>query len=150
MAGTHLQVDTRGIERLARRIERLARKRASGDSLLHAIGFEVENQTRRRIADEKVAPDGTPWPDLSPRYAQTRHAGHSLLQGEGDLLDSIQYQVSGDQVEVGSNLVYAAIHQFGGAEVGLPIPERPYLGLSSENEADLLAVVDDYLDQVLT
>jgi phage virion morphogenesis protein len=148
MAGTHLQVDTRGIERLARRIGKLAS--AQRGELLDAIGFEVENQTRRRISDEKRAPDGTPWPDWSPRYAQTRHGGHSLLQGEDDLLDSIQYLVRGDQVEVGSNLVYAAIHQFGGAEVGMPIPARPYLGVSPENEADILAVVEDYLDQVLT
>jgi phage virion morphogenesis protein len=147
MAGTHLQVDTRGIERLARRIGKLAS--AQRGELLDAIGFEVENQTRRRISDEKRAPDGTPWPDWSPRYAQTRHGGHSLLQGEDDLLDSIQYLVRGDQVEVGSNLVYAAIHQFGGAEVGMPIPARPYLGVSPENEADILAVVEDYLDQVL-
>jgi phage virion morphogenesis protein len=147
MAGTHLQVDTRGIERLARRIGKLASTQRG--ELLDAIGFEVENQTRRRIADEKRAPDGTPWPDWSPRYAQTRHGGHSMLQGEDDLLDSIQYLVRGDQVEVGSNLVYAAIHQFGGAEVGMPIPARPYLGLGPENDADLLAVVEDYLDQVL-
>jgi phage virion morphogenesis protein len=147
VAATHLQVDTRGIERLALRIGKLAS--AQRGELLDAIGFEVENQTRRRIADEKRAPDGTPWPDWSPRYAQTRHGGHSMLQGEDDLLDSIQYLVRGDQVEVGSNLVYAAIHQFGGAEVGMPIPARPYLGLGPENDADLLAVVEDYLDQVL-
>jgi phage virion morphogenesis protein len=148
MAGTHLQVDTRGIERLARRIGKLAS--AQRGALLDAIGFEVEDQTRRRIADEKRAPDGTPWPDWSPRYAQTRHGGHSMLQGEDDLLDSIQYLVRGDQVEVGSNLVYAAIHQFGGAEVGIPIPARPYLGVSADDAADLLAVVEAYLDQVLT
>jgi phage virion morphogenesis protein len=147
VAATHLQVDTRGIERLALRIGKLAS--AQRGELLDAIGFEVENQTRRRIADEKRAPDGTPWPDWSPRYAQTRHGGHSMLQGEDDLLDSIQYLVRGDQVEVGSNLVYAAIHQFGGAEVGMPIPARPYLGVGAENAADLLAVVEDYLDQVL-
>jgi phage gpG-like protein len=31
----------------------------------------------------------------------------------------------------------------------MPIPARPYLGVSPENEADILAVVEDYLDQVL-
>jgi phage gpG-like protein len=70
--------------------------------------------------------------------------------GEGDLLDSIQYLVAGGTVEWGSNLVYAAIHQFGGEEVDMPgLPARPYLGLSPENETELLAVVNDFLDEAL-
>ena len=39
------------------------------------------------------------------------------------------------------------IHQFGGEEVGLPqVKPRPYLGLSAEDEADLDAIIDDWLE----
>lgn len=52
-------------------------------------------------------------------------------------------------MEVGTNVEYAAIHQFGGDEVGINIPARPYLGLSPDNEADLLGVVEDFIEQAL-
>jgi phage virion morphogenesis protein len=138
-----LRVDLRELGALAQRIEALAD--ADTPSLLDAVGAEVESQTRRRIAEERQAPDGTPWAAWSPRYAATRHGGHSLLQAGGGLLDSIQYLVAAAAVEVGSNLVYAAIHQFGGAEAGKPqLPARPYLGLSPDNLADLGRLVDEW------
>ncbi len=114
-----------------------------------AIGAEVESQTRRRIEEGGPDPDGTPWEEWSDAYAGTRHAGHSLLVGEGDLLDSIQFITRGAEVEVGTNLIYGAIHQFGGDEVGMNIPARPYLGLSPDNEADLLGVVEDFIEEAL-
>lgn len=38
-------------------------------------------------------------------------------------------------------------HQFGGEEVGRPgLAARPYLGLSAEDEADLDAIIDAWLE----
>ena len=44
---------------------------------------------------------------------------------------------------------HAAVHQFGGAEVGMPIPARPYLGVSPADETEILSVVDDWADELL-
>ncbi len=121
-------------------------------NLLGAVGAELESQTRRRIAEEKESPEGKPWAAWSEGYARTRHSGHGLLVGEGALLDSIAYAVSSDgSVVVGSNLVYAAIHQFGGAEAGKPglPPARPYLGLSAENTRDVEGVIEGFFEEVL-
>ena len=85
---------------------------------------------------------------MSKNWA-TRKAKKSsggILEYEGNLIESIAYQVTGNGVEVGSPLVYAAIHQHGGKAVGRPHPERPYLGLSSENASDLEAVVTAFLE----
>lgn len=146
-----LNVDLGGIYRLQQRIQRLGQIDKSG--LLDAIGFEVENQTKRRIQHEKSSPDGTPWPAWSAKYAETRHGGQSLLMASGDsgLLGSIQNHVQGEIIEVGSNLDYAAIQNLGGT-AGMPpgpaaIPSREYLGLSGENIDDIAAVIDDFLDQ---
>jgi len=81
--------------------------------LLETIGAVAESQTRRRISDEKTAPDGTPWQAWSAGYAKTRHGNQSLLQGDGGLLDSIEYQVNGSHVHIGSSLAYAAAQQNG-------------------------------------
>jgi phage virion morphogenesis protein len=134
-------------ERLLAHIDRIAgldRRR-----LLDTIGVEVESQVRARIEQEKAGPDGTPWPKWSARYAKTRHGGHSLLEGEGDLLGSINAYIylDGSAVEIGSNLIYAATHQYGDAERN--IDPRPYLGLSADNEAELQSVVETFLAGVL-
>ena len=48
-------------------------------------------------------------------------------------------------VEVGSALVYAAIHQLSGAGTKRPnIPARPYLGVSDQDEQDLADAVETF------
>ncbi len=144
MAGVSVTIDTRELEAVLNRLQSWA-NRASLSGLYASIGAEVESQTRRRIEDERTAPDGTPWADWSPRYAATRHGNHSLLQNEGHLVDSITHLVTGNSVEVGTNLVYGATHQVGRGG----IPARPFLGLSAENTADVLNVMDDWVTQQL-
>ncbi len=116
-------------------------------AITNTVAAIVESQTRRRIQDEKTAPDGTPWAAWSPGYAETRHSGQSLLQGEGDLLDTIFGEQRGDEAVVGSPLVYAAIQQHGGADVGKPeLTARPFLGVSDDNAREIEDVVITYLE----
>lgn len=112
------------------------------EQLLDEVGAELESQTRRRIAEEKETPEGDAWAEWSPDYQKTRHSGHSLLMNEGDLLDSIQYNLLGAAaVEVGSNLVYAAAQHFGfKGNLG-----REYLGLSADNRQDIDLIVADFM-----
>ncbi|SFQ14362.1 phage virion morphogenesis (putative tail completion) protein [Roseivivax halotolerans] len=119
------------------------------DELAFNVGQLLETQSRTRISDEKVAPGGAPWAAWSADYAATRSAQHSLLVGENDLLESVQNYSAGAEAKVGTNLVYGAIHQFGGEPVGMPIPARPYLGVSDENAAEIEDLVIDYLEELL-
>ncbi|MBQ0604806.1 phage virion morphogenesis protein, partial [Klebsiella oxytoca] len=75
--------------------------------LLESIGAVVESQSRRRISDEKTSPAGERWEEWSEGYRKTRSGNQSLLQGNGDLLDSIQYIVERGRVRVGSPLSYS-------------------------------------------
>lgn len=124
--------------------------------LLGGVMGLVESQTRRRIGFEKKAPDGTDWARLAPSTEkQYKRKGKStarnrLLLFEGELLDSIQSQVSGLDGFVGSNKEYAAVHQFGSGGGGItakPIPAREYLGISDENRLDIERLVGDFLDR---
>lgn len=159
MSGFGIKVDSSGLDRLREYADRLSNVQLR--DLQEGIGAEVESQTKRRIAEEKESPDGAPWAEWSDVHAATRHAGQSLLQGEGDLLDSIQYEISGGEIRVGSPLVYAGVMQHGAkrGEFGrssrgpIPwgdIPSREYLGLSIENEDDLLDLVEDYIEHEVT
>lgn len=117
--------------------------------IVFEIGALVEDQTRLRISDEKVGPDGDAWATWSARYARTRKQHHSLLVDKGNpgLMDSIQNYTSGMEAVVGTNLIYGAIHQFGSADGTLPA--RPYLGLSAENRTDLEDFVAGRIEELL-
>ncbi|XDF79266.1 phage virion morphogenesis protein [Aliivibrio fischeri] len=167
------------LERYQRLVDTLSDSKHK-DELLDSLGAIVESQTRRRIADEKTAPDGTAWQAWSSGYEKTRHGNQSLLQGEGDLLDSIQYIVEKNQVRIGSPLPYAGVHQDGfsgqvqvdahtrlitqafGKALAFPvyqsvaafsrqmeIPQRQFLGLSSDNQTEVFAVIGDFWKEVM-
>jgi len=146
-----ITIDVRGLDRLQRRLDTVASPDRT--ELMQILAAALESQTRRRIASDKRAPDGSAWPDWTTRHARTRKSGQSLLQGEGDLLDSITSEGSADEALVGSNLRYAAIHQFGGRS-GMPpgpaaIPPRPYLGLSDDDTEELTGLAESWLLQRL-
>lgn len=135
---------------LQRRVDAMAH--LDTRELMDSIGAEVATQTKRRIGEEKTSPEGQSWPAWSDAYAATRTGGQSLLQNENHLLDSITHvvELQGKEVDVGSNLVYAKIQNYGGAGVGKPnLPAREYLGLSAENRMDVHQVASDWLDSWL-
>lgn len=130
-------------------------------TLMYEVGALVEDQTKLRIDEEKRAPDGQPWGPWSEAYDNTRnHAKHSLLVGEGNLRDSVQNYTTGLEAVVGSNLIYAAVHQNGAnpsqrkegvpdGAVGAGIPARPYLGLSADNGTAIEELVIGRLEDLL-
>ncbi len=156
-----IKIEAKDIERLNNKLAALAG--LDTRPLLPIIGAMVESQTRKRISEEGPGPDDEDWPEWSTQYAESRAKKHKLLQSSGSLIDSLGHLVTGNEVEIGTNLVYGAIHQFGGTikpknkkALRLPggklvksvtIPARPYLGISEENENELLAVVDSWIDK---
>jgi len=146
MAGLRVDITTRGLDGALKKMARLSR--FDKTVLLDQLGQLVEMQTKRRIAHEKRSPDGAPWkPNLE---------GTSTLFREGFLQGSIHHVTGPASVRIGTGLVYAAIHQFGGTIVPktakrlaftlrgksvfakkVTIPARPYLGVSTENKAEI-------------
>lgn len=149
MAGVAFTHQVEGLQALADRLSQL--QAAQVNELLEQVGATVESQTRRRLSEEKEAPDGSPWEELSDDWQarKSQQSSGGLLEYQGHLLDSMAYQVNGDEVSIGTNLIYGAIHQFGGDPVGIPVPARPYLGLSAENERELSEVIEAWLNQLL-
>lgn len=86
-----------------------------------------------------------PWQGLNYRE------GKPLVDTE-NLMDSIDSSYNNDTAIVGTNVVYAAIHQFGG-EAGrgkkVDIPARPFLVLTPEDEEDILEDVQDYFRSII-
>jgi phage virion morphogenesis protein len=138
--------DFSNLRDLEARIHRLAR--LNKQELLDIIGARVESQTRRRISDEKENPEGESWPAWSEKYARRRQSGKTLLMSDDNLLGSITHlSVDRDSIEVGSNMIYAAPHQFGDEDRN--IPARAFLGISNDDETKLIRDIDYYLDVVM-
>ena len=140
------QVQSQGFSATQRQLLQLANL-DSQQELLDSVDALVKSQTRQRIQEDKIGPDGKIWARWSEHYGRTRNSGQSLLQSEGDLLDSIQYIVNGGEVEIGSNLVYAATHQYG--DDARDIPARPFFGLSDEDKRELDDLIQDFAQNLL-
>jgi phage virion morphogenesis protein len=76
-----------------------------------------------------------------------RVADKKILIESRQLMRSINYRESKDNVEIGTNVDYAATHQFGDAQKR--IPARPYLMIQNEDVVLISETLKDYLDEGL-
>ena len=147
MAGIGGSLNIQGVDRLNMALARFAGSGVQITSLLQTMGRIVEDQTRERIEQEQTSPDGDSWPAWSDDYAASRHSNHDLLQHDGHLFGSLQSTAGVGQVEIGTNLVYAASHQYGDSRRG--IPQREFLGVNDENLNELQYALDRWADDLI-
>lgn len=154
-----LQVNRDQLGAASTKLERL--QRALGDlwRTMDAIGAYLASSTQRRF-QAGVAPDGAPWvPSI-----RARTEGGKTMMLSGQLAASIAHEATRDSVEVGSNRVYAAVHQLGAtihaknvpnlrfrigarwiSKPSVTIPARPFLGLDDRDRQEIEAIVADDL-----
>lgn len=119
MSGTGLKIEWQGMDRVQRAIQG-AFDRFGGakghEEILDVVGAQIESQTRARISAGGPDPDGKPWKRLTAAYQARKRkiSSGNILNLRGALRDSITHVASPDEGEVGSNLVYAGVHQRGG------------------------------------
>lgn len=131
-------------------LARLAAVLADPSTAMDQIGRYLVASTLRRFERER-APDGSPWLKSARALAE----GGRTLTDTGRLRGSIAHTVTdgGRAVEVGSNVIYAAIHQFGGrAGRGrkAKLPARPYLGIDERDRTNILLIVSRALERAGT
>lgn len=161
-------VEVDGLKEIMKGLKAKQDRLNSMNPLMRNIGEYMQKSTIKRF-DAAEAPDGTPWKPLSAvsqqrakRDAQgknsKRRGQRKPLNDTGTLRRSIHYQPSANSVTVGTNLKYAAIHQFGGdikvtpkmraylhsqgihlrkSTNAIHIPARPFLGV---NDKDLAVI----------
>lgn len=143
MAGVALRVEASGIAEVSAAIARLGRASENLAPFFENVGASLVASTLDRF-EKGHGPDGIGW---TPSRRALEQNGRTLVDS-GRLRTSITYRADAKQVSVGTNVIYAAIHQFGGnAGRGgsARIPARPYLGLSTEDRTEIFALVEDHL-----
>lgn len=129
------------------------------------IGMLLVTSAQQNFERES-APDGNPW----PQSIRAKQEGGKTLSDTLRLLKSITHEAGPASVAVGTNVEYAAIHQLGGTiraktsrglrfrmggnggwitKQSVTIPARPFLGLSQDDEKEIVALSEDYLGQTL-
>lgn len=150
MAGTQLTITEQGFDGVQQAFKQLLDSGQNLQPALNAVAEYLYHSTRKRI-DAGESPDGTPFAALSDctLSVKSRHQDKILI--ERGYLYNLVYQTSQEQLQLGSTLVYGAMHQFGGKtspKSMIPnkaIPARPYLGISQTDEAEIIATIGDYL-----
>lgn len=129
---------------------------------MRSIGAALLASTQMRFRTQ-TGPDGAPWPP-SKRALE----GGQTLRQSGRLRNSLTFQAGADQVEVGTNVVYAAFCQLGtkpheirpknkkalfwkGLQHPVKLvrhpgtPPRPFLGVSEEDKEQILDIIARHL-----
>ena len=132
--------------------------------VMSAIGTALVASTHQRFISQ-TDPEGAAWQALDPEYAATKRNSRILTES-GRLRDSINSEAGRDEVRVGTNVIYAAIHQFGGTikpksashlvfRIGdrlvmvdsVTLPARPFMGISAEDEAEVAEIVFGFVER---
>jgi len=157
MVALRVTADTRRFDHF---LTALSRRLDDMTPVMESIGAAIEAGTRLRF-DREAGPDGNPWPPS----LRAQITGGKTLQDTGALKNSLAVDARRDVVFVGSNLIYSAIHQFGGVirpvharalvfrlasgemvvTQKVTMPARPYLGLDDDDVAGIRETLVHYL-----
>jgi phage virion morphogenesis protein len=113
------RIELKGDKEVQRVLQQAAR---DGEDLTPAwrdVGEYLQREVRERFETQRD-PEGEPWAPISDATAK-RKGNDRILQDTGRLEGSITYEVAPLSLTQGTNLEYAAIHQFGGI---IEHPER--------------------------
>ena len=168
MSGARFTIDLQAQEALAA-LERVRQLGRQPRSMLRAIGVGLVANTQDRF-DAEQDPDGNSWAPLLPAYAPLKRGPGILREAgmRGGLQGSITSEATDTEVVVGSNKIYAAVHQFGAtirpkrakalrfqlaggwvSRQSVFIPARPYLGLSEADRDTMLDVTEAFVSDAL-
>ena len=153
-------------QQVRRAFDQLAVHMGNTAPVMSAIGTALVASTHMRFVSQ-TDPDGAAWRALNTEYAKGKR-NTRILTESGRLRDSINDHASRDEVSVGTNVIYAAIHQFGGTIVpvkathlwfridrglvradSVTLPARPFLGISTEDEAEIAEIVFAFVDRYI-
>jgi len=156
---TGITLTLEGYERTKKVLNHAVAQGENTLALFDAIGAALVTSTQQRM-ERGQAPDGSVWP---PSIRALAEGGKTLID-KARLFQSITHEASATGVEVGTNVIYAAVHQFGATieaktERGLrfrigdqfvtkqsvTIPARPFLGLDEADESMIENKVGEWL-----
>ncbi len=135
-------------------LQRIHARLSNPRPLMAGIANLMLEAVEDNFEQERNPETGAKWPSLSQSTQDARQKKGSwpgkILQVSGSLASSVSQSYGDDFAAVGTNKVYAPIHQFGGKagrKHAATIPARPFLGLSQQARQDIIEAVEGYVTQ---
>jgi len=147
MAGTTLIIDDAGVQRT---LGKVLSKLSDFSGPFKEFGEYLTTETQDRF-DAERSPDGAPWKPLNENYRAwkvEKRGFDKILTFDSNLRDRIVYDAGRQSFEMGTNVVYAAIHQFGGRTGRghkANMPARPFLGVNEQDADELQTILNDHI-----
>jgi len=144
-ASIRLSVDLLGSRRPGDSFGALVLRMADLTPVMDVIGSSMQDSVARRFGSE-IGPGDKPW----KRSKRAVEKGGKTLVDQGYLRDSVTWKTGPGYVEIGTNRLYAGIHQFGGKAGrghSLELPARPFLGIDDVDEVKIEEIVKDFLSR---
>jgi phage virion morphogenesis protein len=154
-----------GADKTIAELSAIAARLKNPQPMYDEIGSYLVVKTQNRF-DTGTAPGGSKW----PASLRAKNFGGKTLVDSARLYQSITHNASANGVEVGSNVEYAAIHQFGGTiyaktekglnwrynksgankpswarKMSVTIPARPFLGIDAEDQTEIIVIAESYI-----
>lgn len=158
---TGIAIKVEGFESTIAALASAVSRLANPTPLYDDIGGMLVASTQDRF-ERETGPDGSPW----PQSLRAKFEGGKTLSDTRRLFNSMTHEASADGVSVGTNVIYAAIHQMGGViraktsgglkfrgignggwvtKQSVTIPARPFLGLDADDEKEIANIAGDYV-----
>lgn len=101
------------------------------------------SETMKSAVDENFETEG------HGTWAETQRGGR-ILQDSGHLKNSINSFYNNKQAIVGTNVIYAAIHNFGGKNRRMKeaLPARPFLVLNDQAIEDIQENIENFIKNI--
>lgn len=145
MAGTsqkvdhgYIEFDDGGVNGMLKRLHDLG---GNLEAPFADIGEYLLTSVEDRFDDE-AGPRGEEWQELSPR-TRARKQHPKILTETGHLRAGFSYDPGPDELVFGTNVIYAATHQYGRGA----IPARPLLGFDTTDEFEIGEIVVQHLKE---
>jgi len=148
MSGSFVSIDLLGEKAITKALNTMLSRGLDLTPVFYEMGEHLLESTQNRMSKE-VSPDGQAWEPLSINTIEQKdltNQSEKILRGYGTLADMLSYQISGNQLMFGSSMEYAATHQFGRESAN--IPARPFLGVSGEDETEIIDILRSHLSGV--
>ena len=130
-------------------IQRLLAAGADLSPLMRELAGHLQDSVEESFERERDPVTGASWPERKAFTLKSKpyrdKQPKKILQFDGHLLRSVLADWSKTEAIAGTNVIYAATHQFG--DEGRGIPARAYLGLWPEHKRAIESAVVQFVER---
>ena len=152
------EIEVRLEENITQKLNEIQKKLGDLTPVFNQIGHTLIYIVEENFESESFL--GKPWTPLkdSTKKQKAKKGYKKILQNRGHLAESIDFEASKNKLVLGTNVEYAAIHQFGGnagKNHSAKIPARPFLPIDENREIprrvkeEIFEAVEFYLEKLL-